>query len=213
MENSGKDIKWRENIEWSNIWWEKANDAKQNRIALLGDSVTRDFRGKLNRRLQGRYVVDICASSSQITDPLLWKEYKFFFDCNEWKYSKVILNTGGQHGHERQCCTDKEYRELFRKSYKELVNSVYTYCPDISIISYTPTVEKENLEKLDDVRNRELAARNEIVSDIANEFSIPYIDIWELILTGGTKYKHRDFIHFEDNTNELISDYLFSFIH
>ncbi|MBD5522366.1 MAG: hypothetical protein HDR03_14275 [Lachnospiraceae bacterium] len=179
------EIAWRENIEWSNIWWEKANDVKLNRIALLGDSVTRAFRGKLNRRLEGRYVVDICASSSQITDSLLWKEYKFFFECNEWKYSKIFLHTGGQHGHGRQCCLDKEYCELFRKSYRAMVNSVYKYCSDISIISYTPTVEKDNLEELNDIRNRKLVARNEIVSDIAEEFSIPYIDIWNPLLIGG----------------------------
>lgn len=78
MGNQIEEIEWRERIEWSNIWWEKANDASQKRIALLGDSVTREFRNKLNARLTGRYVVDICASSSQITDSLLWKEYKFF---------------------------------------------------------------------------------------------------------------------------------------
>ncbi len=206
------DIEWRENIEWSNIWWEKANDAEQKRICLLGDSVTRDFRGKLNRRLDGKYVVDICASSSQITDPLLWKEYKFFLDCNEWKYSKIIINTGGQHGHERQCCADENYYKLFKESYRELINAVYAYCSDISIISYTPTVVKENLEKPDDIRNRELMVRNEIVSDIAKEFSIPYIDIWNLILAGGSDYKHRDFIHFENDSNERIGDYLFLFI-
>ena len=80
--NHIKDIEQRETIEWSNTWWEKANDVKQKRIALLGDSVTRGFRSKLNNRLEGRYVVDICASSSQITDLLLWKQYKFFFECH-----------------------------------------------------------------------------------------------------------------------------------
>lgn len=45
--NHIKDIEQRETIEWSNTWWEKANDVKQKRIALLGDSVTRGFRSKL----------------------------------------------------------------------------------------------------------------------------------------------------------------------
>ena len=93
MVNHTEDLMWRERIEWSNIWWETANDVQQKRIALLGDSVTRGFRSKLNSRLKGRYVVDICASSSQITDSLLWKEYKFFFDCSEWQYSMFFLKT------------------------------------------------------------------------------------------------------------------------
>lgn len=210
MDNHTKEIKWRENVEWSNIWWEKANDVGQKRIALLGDSVTRGFRGKLNNRLKGRYVVDICASSSQITDALLRKEYKFFFDCSEWKYSKVLIHTGGQHGHERQCCSDKEYREYFKQSYKELIDMVRVYCPDITIISYTPTVEKENLGKLNEARNQELIARDQIVLGIANELSIPYIDIWTPLLL--TNCEHTDFIHFKDDVNEFIADSLLPFI-
>lgn len=210
MGNQIEGIEWRERIEWSNIWWEKANDAGQKRIALLGDSVTREFRSKLNARLAGRYVVDLCASSTQITDSLLWREYQFFFECSEWKYNKIFLQTGGQHGHERQCCSNEEYCELFKTGYRKLVDRVSTYCSDITIVSFTPTVEKDNLEKLDEIRNRELAARDRIISNIADELSIPYIDIWNPLLT--KNFNHRDFIHYNNDANEFIADYLLPFI-
>lgn len=210
MVNHTEDLMWRERIEWSNIWWETANDVQQKRIALLGDSVTRGFRSKLNSRLKGRYVVDICASSSQITDSLLWKEYKFFFDCSEWQYSKVFLQTGGHHGHERQCCSSKDYSNFFKERYELIIDLVRTYCSDIAIISFTPTVEKDNLERMDDKRNQELIARDQIVSDIASTLSIPYIDIWHPLLEAN--YKHRDFIHYEEDANEFIADYLLPFI-
>lgn len=210
MTGDMKDLEYRERIEWSNIWWEKANDANQKRIALLGDSVTRGFRGKLNRRLEGRYVVDICASSSQITDSLLWKEYKFFFDCSEWRYNKVFLHTGGQHGHERQCCADEEYRFCFKKSYMKIVDLVSAYCSDITIVSFTPTVEKDDLTKLDEIINRELVARDQIISEIADELSIPYIDIWNPLLKAD--YEHSDYIHYKEEANEFIADYLLPFI-
>lgn len=89
------EMRWRENIEWQNMWWESARNVKVKRIALLGDSVTRAYRSRLNKNLEGKYVVDICASSSQITDSLLWKEYRFFFECNEWNYSRIIMQGGG----------------------------------------------------------------------------------------------------------------------
>lgn len=62
------EMQWREDIEWQNIWWEQANNMEVKRIALLGDSVTRGFRSKLNEKMRGGLFVDLCASSSQITD-------------------------------------------------------------------------------------------------------------------------------------------------
>ena len=208
--NHIKDIEQRETIEWSNTWWEKANDVKQKRIALLGDSVTRGFRSKLNNRLEGRYVVDICASSSQITDLLLWKQYKFFFECSELKYSQVFLHAGGHHGHDIQRCLDEEYSDFFRMSYKKILDLVCENCSDIAVLSYTPSVKKGNLSEWDTLRNKELEARNKIVYDIAKEYGIPYIDIWNPFLTGNFVY--RDFIHFGDDGNEFIAEQCLSHI-
>lgn len=47
------EMQWREDIEWQNIWWEQANNMEVKRIALLGDSVTRGFRSKLNEKMRG----------------------------------------------------------------------------------------------------------------------------------------------------------------
>lgn len=210
MTSRRKDIEQRETVEWQNIWWEKANDVTKKRIALLGDSVTRGFRSKLNRNLQGRYVVDICASSSQITDSLLQKEYRFFFECNELKYSQVFLHAGGHHGHEIQSCLDEEYRDFFRICYQKIMDLVCENCSNIAIISYTPSVKKENLLEWDTIRNKELDARNKIVQEIAKEYDVPYIDIWNPFLLGN--YIYKDFIHFEDDGNEFIADKCLSYM-
>jgi len=182
------ELNWRENIEWQNMWWEQANNIDVRRIALLGDSVTRGYRSKLNEKLEGKYVVDICASSSQITDSLLWKEYKFFLDCSEWQYDIVVLQTGGQHGHTRRCCDDSDYAETFKKSYAELLHRLIPYCPKIFIVSSTPCVEKEDLTKWNDYRNEELMERNQITREIADEFNIRYIDIWQPLIKAGYEY-------------------------
>lgn len=204
------EIKWREKIEWQNIWWEKPSDIRIKRIALLGDSVTRKFRSKLNELLEGKYVVDICASSSQITDTLLWEEYKFFLDHCEWSYSKIMLHAGGQHGHSRQCCSDKEYLRLFKDSYKKLVSGLFSYCKDILIVSFTPCVDKSDLAKWDDERNKEIDKRNQIIREVAEEFDIPYIDIWTTLINA--KYEFDDPIHMKTDGNNFIAEFIQTFV-
>ncbi len=199
-------LRWRENIEWQNIWWEQANNTEVKRIALLGDSVTRGYRSKLSELTAEKYAVDLCASSSQITDPLLWREYKFFLDCGEWKYSQVFLQTGGQHGHIRRCCDDNEYFVLFKKNYGRLVEKIIPYCSDILIVSSTPCRRKENLNKWDDYRNEELKRRNDINMWIADEFCLPYIDIWTPLIEA--RYEYSDYIHMKAEGNSFIAGYL-----
>ena len=204
-------LQWRENIEWQNIWWEQADNTKVKRIALLGDSVTRGYRSRLNEIATGRgYVVDICASSSQVTDPLLWREFLFFLDSCEWKYDKIVLQTGGQHGHSRRCCDNREYCRTFTSSYRALIKKILSYCPAILIVSSTPCVETDNLTEWNDDRNEELEKRNEICRQTADEFHLLYIDIWTSLIE--RKYEYNDYIHMKKDGNEfiakLLSDYL-----
>lgn len=200
------EMQWRESIEWQNIWWERANDISIKRIALLGDSVTRAYRSKLNERLEGKYVVDLCASSSQITDSLLWREYKFFLDCSEWKYDKIVLQTGGQHGHTRRCCDSKEVSLAFESKYKELVEKMISYCSDILIVSSTPCVEEDELTKWNDYRNEELRKRNLISKQVADWFHFPYVDVWTPLIKAG--YEYNDYIHMKADGNNFIAGYL-----
>lgn len=199
-------IRWREEIEWQNIWWEQANSVDVKRIALLGDSVTRGLRSRMNRYLEGKYVVDLCASSSQITDSLLHKEIKFFFECSEWKYCKILIQIGGQHGYARICCEDRGYGSLFEQKYVKLLSIVQRYCKDILIISFTPNVEKDDLKKWDPTRNLELKKRNEIIKKIADGFSIQYIDIWDLLIK--ERFEYKDHIHMKEEGNDFIARYL-----
>lgn len=203
-------LQWRETIEWQNIWWESANDASIKRIALLGDSVTRGYRSRLNEKLAGKYVVDICASSSQITDSLLWREYRFFLDCGEWKYSKVFLQMGGQHGHSRRCCDDEIYLKIFKSCYIDLIKKIIPYCADILIVSYTPCVREEELTKWNDYRNKELKKRNQVSMEVAEKFSLPYVDIWTPLMNG--KYEYSDYIHMKAEGNNCIAEYLCMFL-
>lgn len=204
------ELRRREGIEWQNIWWEQASNPDISRIALLGDSVTRGYRSKLNKRLEGRCAVDLCASSSQITDSLLWREYQFFLDCSEWNYSRIILHTGGQHGHEIRCCEDEAYFKEFRNRYAKLIGNIIPYCPDILIVSSTPCREKGNLAKWDSYRNEEIEKRNQIAKETADEYGLPYIDIWTRAMEAD--YEYKDYIHVNEEGNESIAEYLYQLL-
>lgn len=178
---------------------------------MLGDSVTRGYRSRLNEIVTGEgYVVDICASSSQITDPLLWREYQFFLDCNEWEYDKIVLQTGGQHGHTRRCYDDREYSKAFAGSYRDLIKKILLYCSSILIVSSTPCVEMEDLTKWNDYRNEELEKRNKINRQVADEFRLPYIDIWTPLME--RKFEYNDYIHMKKYGNEFIAKYLCGYL-
>lgn len=136
----------------------------------------------------------------------MWKEYRFFLECSEWEYSKIILQAGGQHGHMRRCCDSKDYSILFKKSYSELIQKIIPYCSDILILSSTPCVEQEELTKWSDYRNEELTKRNEITKEVAEEFQLAYIDIWDPLIAAG--YEYNDYIHMKTDGNEFIAEYL-----
>ena len=52
----------RESIEWTNAWWADANTNNRRGI-LIGDSTTRQLRGKVEKLLKNFYAVDLFASS------------------------------------------------------------------------------------------------------------------------------------------------------
>ncbi len=101
---------------------------------------------------------------------------------------------------------DLEYRNLWKQNFLKYVLEIKLRCDNIFLISYTPTVLKENME-LDNVeRNRELSCRNRIVREVAEEIGCPYIDLWDWILD--KKYKHTDYIHFDKEANIFIAERL-----
>lgn len=71
------------------------------------------------------------------------------------------------------------------------------------MLSYTPTVLMEDLEKDNIERNKELICRNEIAKEVAFETNCQYIDLWSTILE--KECKHVDYIHFDREANQYIA--------
>ena len=195
----------RENIEWMNIWREKAYSNKYSRIALVGDSVTRGIRSGLQELYMGGGItVDLIASSAQLSDSCLIKQIKFFFDDLDYKYQKVVINVGGQHGIGISSVRQGTYGLLFSERLDEIHSIVSRYCSNIYFCSYTPCAKKDNLEKLDEERNSEIKARNAFMKKTADGIGCKYIDIYSE-LEFSQEYKHVDYIHFDKESNMKIA--------
>jgi hypothetical protein len=198
----------RERIEWGNTWWEEANNSNIDRIAMLGDSVTRGIRGKLNDLfVKDNCVVDCCCSSSQITDEMTEKQIRFFFEAFGFDYRLVIFQWGGQHGFNRLCCKDEQYRGEFTESLTQVVDVVMEYCNNIVFLPATPTVYKEDLSSLNIERNMEIVTRNEILRQLAGKYSKKYVDIYGICLE--PHMVHTDYIHFDSHSNEYMANKIY----
>lgn len=195
------EILYRESIEWSNAWWEQANDLSCKRILMVGDSVTRGIRPRLHEIVTPEYVVDLFASSFQITDSLLEKEINFHFSVREYLCDKVIIQQGGQHGFDRRCSDDKEYYKSFKNHYLKLISRIEEFCDKIIFLSATATVMKEDLTHLDEERNEEIIVRNEIVQEVADMRRGEYIDIYNMTKT----CRHVDEIHMDQECYQKIA--------
>lgn len=195
------ELMYRETIEWSNAWWEQANNLGCKRILMIGDSVTRGIRPRLHKIVTPDYVVDLFASSLQITDSLLEKEINFHFSVREYLCDKVIIQQGGQHGFDRRCSDDKEFCQYFRNCYLKLISQIESFCDKIIFLSATATVLQGDLMHLDEDRNVEIVARNEIVKEVATIKNKEYIDIYNMT----EACKHVDQIHLDQECYERVA--------
>ena len=61
----------REQCEWSNHWWDCANDPSLPRVLTIGDSICCGYSPVVTRLLQGKAHVDRQGTSRSLNDPLL----------------------------------------------------------------------------------------------------------------------------------------------
>lgn len=205
--HGGLKVEWtnsdREGIEWSNIWYENANHVSTKRIALIGDSVTRGIRGKLNCILDG-YVADLLATSAQLEDELLYRQIDLF-ERGGYTYDCVFLQLGAQHGLGKNRCAESiNYRESFKIEYKKIVEYIQDRITEnVIILSGTPSKKKENLMCFDLKRCEEIEERNSAFFEVATELSLEYLDLYTLLKKG--QYEYKDYIHLQAEGVEALA--------
>lgn len=195
----------REQIEWVNYWWEDANDNSKERWLLLGDSVIRQIRSTLNRMVGDKIAIDCFCTSTYLDDELLMKEIKDFISVQDYHYSKILINVGFHHGLDRNVAENSEDERIFRKAYEDIVELCLIQCDNIVMISGTLEAKTEDFDSLDDKINKEIEARNRVVSEICKINDFIYIDLFHYFKKKHFKYKHRDNVHFFRNADTIMS--------
>lgn len=162
----------RENLEWTQTWWEQANDGDLPRVLLVGDSIVCGYRPFVQQELRGKAYVDQFASSKYIADPFYQKEIMLY--AKEYSYDLIHFNHG-LHG--------LGYSpESYRDNLKEILQMLSAGCPRMMLALSTPITVKgdnENLAPENDVVIR----RNEEMKAIAEELSLPLNDLYTAMIS------------------------------
>lgn len=183
----------RETIEWVNSWLAHA-DCEGDRILLIGDSVTRELRGKLEHYISHWYNVDLFAASFAITDHLFWRNLECFFN-GDYKYKIIIINYGFHHGFSVKCTSGEE---VYRTMYQKLIDICRQLCNRVIVMTGTSCMRSDHLDQIETVLEEEIIARNNALKKAAEHTGCDLFDLYDIIKHGtGTDFKYIDTVHFE----------------
>ena len=82
----------REEVEWSNFWYDYAENETKKRVLLIGDSTVRMIRGTLSSRYG--IAVDMLGSSAGMHDILFISQINAFFSSVKYSYDVVFIQLG-----------------------------------------------------------------------------------------------------------------------
>lgn len=215
--------KLREDIEWSNFWWDDANKQSDKRICLVGDSTARMVRSALAKALKAP--VDLIATSAGFHDELFVSQVDTFFTTGYQKYDAIFVQLGhhaeiGKSGGVFEECDYNTYYEDYKDFIlflQQMTNNVvvesvfYTVIPNKSPLAKVRRFFKLK-EKYDESINGPKQKKNDLACEASKETGAKYLDINNYMLTKGKWYRHRDHIHFEDSAKTFIVDKMLEYL-
>ena len=178
----------RENLEWTQTWWEQSEKDDLPRVLLIGDSIVVGYRDAVQKNLQGKAYVDKFATSKFAKDPFFKKELELYL--NEYKYDCIHFNHG-LHGRDFSI---NDYTE----SYEEILKMLTKVCDNVVLVLSTPITKENDVKTLDVLNENVVKPRNEAVKDIAKKYNLavddlytPMIDHYEYRVDDGYHYNEK----------------------
>jgi hypothetical protein len=184
----------REKYEWSNNWWNNAEDATLPRVLLIGDSISCGYGPVVIERLTGKVNVDRLANSRGVHDPILFKEIRFALeDC---PYKVIHFNNGLHACH----LSDEEYG----RGLKDYVRRIKDLCPTAGLIwaSSTPVFQTVEGYPLNEAVNGQVIRRNARATEFMAENNIPINDLYALVI--GNNLQAMDGYHYNEQGYRLM---------
>ncbi len=196
----------REMVEWTNTWRYQANNSDIERWLLIGDSVTREYRGRLQGCCRDKIAVDFFGTSYSIEDPMFVNDLLHFVQKEEYQYSACIINIGAHHGYYYGFDElDAEYKN-YQCCFRNLIRIIKMVCGKVWICSCTPQVKQDDLFLLDDSINIHIKNRNSAIYYVAQESSIKYIDFYSI----SSKFRFRDPFHFFGDAYSFFAESIYN---
>lgn len=199
------DIKKREDIEWLNYWIENA-DSYKKRILLLGDSVTREIRKKMQFYLKREYAVDLIAMSYCILDCMALEEIKHYFQTMPYQYKYIFYQMGAHHGYHIACAESVEDSEKFESRTAEILQFLKCYSLNVIVLSLTPERDCDLKGNQLLNHNKEIAKRNWLIEKAAKKVKINSFNLNKKIDT--CLFQYLDWCHFSEECYEKIAEIL-----
>lgn len=199
----------KEDIEWVNGWWAKAN-RKVRRCLLVGDSTTRQIRNSLEVLLSNICAVDLFAASFSLLDDALYRNLELFIE--RYDYNLIIVHYGCHHGFSSLCCNDKEIDKKYIMEYERLINILKNKTSNIMIMTGTSIMKNIGYVELDEDIEPEIVRRNAIAYECAQKYDMPLFDLNSFMKNEGRKFNYIDRHHLTRESDGFICYYLVKFI-
>jgi lysophospholipase L1-like esterase len=183
-----------EQYEWSNIWWDHANDAETPRVLLIGDSISCGYSGVVTNRLEGKVRVDRLGTSRSLNDPVLLKETEIMLA--EHPYAAIHFNNG-LHGFH---LTGPQYGAAL-KAYLDLLEA-HKGAAKLIWGSSTPITESGKPDTLAP-SNEVVISRNALAAELMASRGIPINDLYALA-SGKPDLRSGDGYHYTPEGYEVL---------
>ncbi len=192
----------REYVEWLNFWFDKANEKRNDRILLIGDSIARDYRGPLASLTN--LPVDFFATTAAMDDKMFWKTLDLFLEYEDYRWQKAHIQIG-VHSIDGMFWAKRNVDLLeYEKTYERLVCTIREIVPDLTIATTTKVVNSKDLSSIDAYVTEEIKKRNEIAVRIAEKYGLPVNDLFKKMYN----WPHRDKVHFTLEGRNQMAEYV-----
>jgi len=177
----------RETYEWSNNWWDHAEDLSIGRVLLIGDSISCGYGPVVIKHLEGKVHIDRMANSRGVHDPILFREISIALD--DFAYKVIHFNNGLHARH----LSDEEYIEGL-EIYIRLIEE-HSQGAKLIWASSTPIRTTVKGYPLDEKLNGMVLRRNAAAAKIMEAHKIPINDLYSVVV-GKPEFSAGDGYHY-----------------
>lgn len=178
-----------ETYEWCDFWWEKTDSSDKPRVLLIGDSITRAYRPKVNELLREAAYVDMLATSKAVDNPSLKQEIGYILKHENFKYKVIHLNNGLHGLH----LSDEDYQ----RGMEEVISYILENCGNAKLILTlsTPVTAEGKKDTINPELNGKSVNRNIAVCRLAEKYKLAIDDLYAPMF-GKSEFRVEDGFHY-----------------